>query len=542
MSEDKKSTSVSDAPKNPVPLANLVAIAAVLGALMYAFREGLALMVNWWERFPEYNHGYLIPVVAAYLLLLCADKYRKIEPRRAWSGLLVIALGLLLLVLGELSAVYTIIQYGFLVALTGLVITAVGWRATLLVWTPLVYLFFMIPLPDFLYKNLSAALQLLSSQFGVSFLRMVGVSVYLEGNVIDLGVFQLQVAEACSGLRYLFPLMSFGFLCAVIFKGKIWQKAFIFLSSIPITLFMNSFRIAAIGILVDNYGISMARGFLHDFEGWIIFMACVGILMLEMTVFAVFSKRKLEDLFDVQVPPMADFMVFVSAGRPSPIWGGVIVAIIATSFATVSFQQREEFIPEVESFGEFPMQIKDWSGREQAIEQVYLNQLQLTDYVVASYARPADGELIELYVAYYESQRKGASVHSPRACLPGGGWEIIEFDQIPVADVGPDANGMNINRVVISLRENRQLVYYWFHQRDRILTNEYLVKWYIFWDALTRNRTDGALVRLVINVPETMDLSEADARMQTFMRDIDPTLSYYLPRTVTIEGADSSAD
>ena len=72
----------------------------------------------------------------------------------------------------------------------------------------------MIPLPDFLYKNLSAELQLLSSQFGVWFLRLVGVSVHLEGNVIDLGVFQLQVAEACSGLRYLFPLMSFGFLCA----------------------------------------------------------------------------------------------------------------------------------------------------------------------------------------------------------------------------------------------------------------------------------------------------------------------------------------
>ena len=186
--------------------------ALLLGALFYAFRDGLLLMVNWWERMPEYNHGYIIPFVAAYMLLVCAEEFRAIQHARAWSGLLVVGLGLLLLVLGEFSAVYTIIQYGFLVSLIGLVIVSVGWRSTKVIWAPLAYLFFMIPLPYFLYQNLSSELQLISSQFGVGFLRLVGVSVYLEGNVIDLGTFQLQVAEACSGLRYLFPLMSFGFL------------------------------------------------------------------------------------------------------------------------------------------------------------------------------------------------------------------------------------------------------------------------------------------------------------------------------------------
>ncbi len=512
-------------------------ILAVLGALMYAFREGLLLMVNWWERMPEYNHGYLIPVVAAYLLLLCADKFRQLKPRRAWSGLLVAIFGLLLLVLGELSAVYTVIQYGFLIALTGLIVTAIGWRATLILWTPLVYLFFMIPLPDFLYQNLSAELQLLSSQFGVAFLRLVGVSVYLEGNVIDLGVFQLQVAEACSGLRYLFPLMSFGFLCACLFKGKIWQKVFIFLSTIPITIFMNSFRIAVIGILVDNYGISMARGFLHDFEGWFIFMACVGLLMMEMTIFALFSKKKLAEIFDVQVPPLSDFAAFLPAARPSPVWAVIVVIVLGTSFVTMEFQEREEFIPETQPFSTFPLQVNEWRGEEQAIEQVYLDQLQLDDYLVVRYARPDDPADIEIYVAYYESQRKGASVHSPRACLPGGGWEIVDFDQYAVPDAGPDGDGLNVNRAVISMGEDRQLVYYWFQQRDRILTNEYLVKWFIFWDALTMNRTDGALIRLVTRVSGSMDLAEADARMQAFIQDFDPTLAYFLPRTVTMADA-----
>jgi exosortase D (VPLPA-CTERM-specific) len=513
-------------------IIRVIPVIVVLCSLMYAYREGLVLMEKWWEAMPEYNHGYLIPVVAAYLLLLCADKYRKLIPERAWSGLIVFIFGLMLLILGELSAVYTIIQYGFLVALTGLVIVAIGWKATLIVWTPIAYLFFMIPLPDFIYKNLSAELQLMSSEFGVAFLRAVGVSVYLEGNVIDLGVFQLQVAEACSGLRYLFPLMSFGFLCACLFKGKLWQKLFIFFSSIPITIFMNSFRIGMIGLLVDNYGISMARGFLHDFEGWFIFMACVGILMLEMSIFAFFSKGKLADLFEVEVPPLTDFLVFLPANRPSPIWAALILSILGVSFATLSFQDRDEFIPEVEPLNTFPLQVNDWKGKEDAIEQVYLDQLKLDDYFIGRYARPDDKALTELYVAYYASQRKGSSVHSPRACLPGGGWQIVEFDQHTLTDVGPGTSRLDFNRVVISMGGDSQLVYYWFQQRDRILTNEYLVKWYIFWDALTQNRTDGSLIRLVTTVSEGDDMEAADARLQTFIREFDPTLSYFLPRKI----------
>jgi EpsI family protein len=151
---------------------------------------------------------------------------------------------------------------------------------------------------------------------------------------------------------------------------------------------------------------------------------------------------------------------------------------------------------------------------------------------MARFVREGDPASVELYIAYYESQRKGASVHSPRACLPGGGWTIESFDEYPVTNVGPELATVNVNRAVISLGTSRQLVYYWFQQRGRNITNEYLVKWFIFWDSLTKNRTDGALVRLVTAVPESMDMGEADERMQEFIRDIDPTLAYFIPRGI----------
>lgn len=508
----------------------LLPAALVTIALLAVFREGLGLMVNWWENKEEYNHGYLIPFVAAYLLLLRADAFRNTAIAGSWSGILVVLLGLFLLVLGELSAVYVITQYAFLLTLVGLVVIAYGWNGLRVIWVPVFYLFFMIPLPNFLYNNLSAELQLFSSQFGVAFLRLVGVSVFLEGNVIDLGEFKLQVAEACSGLRYLFPLSSFGFLCAVLYRGPVWQKVVLVLSTIPITLFMNSFRIGVIGVLVEYYGISMARGFLHDFEGWIVFMACVGLLFFEIWCFALLTGRRFADVFEVDVPPLSDFAAFLPRRRPSFSVVALVALFAAVGIGTATFQAREELIPERDELSTFPLLVDSWRGNEVGIEQVYLDTLKLDDYLMAQFGRPGDIYPIELYVAYYDSQRKGASVHSPRACLPGGGWVIDEFDQRQIANVGPDGEPVNVNRVLISLGDNRQLVYYWFQQRGRNLTNEYLVKWFIFWDALTQNRTDGALVRLVTPLEDSESIEAADARMQEFVRDIDPQLAYYIPR------------
>lgn len=503
----------------------------VLVALVVLYRDGLAPMVRYWETKEEYNHGYLIPVVAAYMLLLRADAMKHAAARGQWSGLILVLAGVLLLLLGELSALYIIIQYAFLVALVGLVVIAYGWRGAAVIWAPLAYLFFMIPLPTFLYNNLSAELQLVSSEIGVGVLRLAGVSVFLEGNVIDLGEFQLQVAEACSGLRYLFPLTSFSFLCAFLYRGPVWHKAIIFLSSIPITILMNSFRIGVIGILVEHYGIAMARGFLHDFEGWVIFMACVGILFAEIWLFSLLSGKRFIDSFAVDVPPLSDFAAYLPRISTTVPAVSLLLLFGVAGLALASFQGREELIPERSELSTFPLVIKNWQGRETGLEQSVLNTLRLDDYLMAQYVEPAQGYPVELYVAYYDSQRKGSSVHSPRACLPGGGWEIREFSELQVDTVGPDGEALRVNRALIGLGDSQQLVYYWFQQRGRNLTNEYLVKWFIFWDALIMNRTDGAMVRLVTPITTESGISGADSRLQQFARDIDPTLAYFIPRS-----------
>jgi len=521
------------------PIILVVLLAVCLGVI---FWDGLAFMVKKWGK-EEYNHGYLIPFVAFYLLWLRAETIGHQDLRGSWLGLLFVAGGLAAFVLGELSSIYQIIQYGFLLTIFGVLIAAIGWVGFRIIWVPFVYLLFMIPLPAFIYQGLSSQLQLISSELGVAVIRFFGISVFLEGNVIDLGIYQLQVAEACNGLRYLFPLMSFGFLCAALYQGSWWQRGVIFLSTIPITILMNSFRIGVIGVLVNAYGIEQAEGFLHYFEGWIVFMACVGILFLEMWVFSRLRRKRLMDVFGLDVPTTESLKMLLPR-KLDPRFVTSVVVVVAGVLLASSIESRDVQIPERQSFNTFPLVFGSWSGRDAIIDdQAVLDTLAADDYLLAEYRNREDNSMVGLWIAYYEEQRKGRAVHSPRACLPGGGWQIESFGKYTLTDVGPAGEDYTINRSVIAKGEMRQLVYYWFVERGQIQTNEYAVKWQIFWDALTINRTEGALVRVTTFVPDVALIPAADERLEEFVRALDSKLAYYLPpRETTFKQAQVELD
>ncbi|MAF83644.1 MAG: VPLPA-CTERM-specific exosortase XrtD [Chromatiales bacterium] len=508
----------------PLLLAGLIIV--FLGII---FWDGLIWMLGMWQQ-EEYNHGYLIPVVAFYLLWLRAGELEKINLSGSWTAPLVMAGAICAFILGELSSIYQIIEYGFLLALFGLILSAIGWKGFRIIWVPFIYLMFMVPLPNFVYQGLSSELQLISSQIGVAVIRLFGISVFLEGNVIDLGVFQLQVAEACNGLRYLFPLMSFGFLCSAIYMGAWWQKIIIFFSTIPVTILMNSFRIGVIGVLVENFGIEQAEGFLHYFEGWIVFMACVGILFLEMWAFAKIRDKPLMDVFGLDIPPLETMKTLLPRKVNSQFLATAVVVGLGV-IISFSIQSRQANIPERASFNTFPLVFDEWSGQDSIIDdQSILDSLAADDYFLAQYNNREYGGQVGLWIAYYEEQRKGRAVHSPRACLPGGGWQLETFEEYTLEDMGPNGEPYVINRSVIAKGDMRQLVYFWFVERGRIQTNEYAVKWFIFWDALTKNRTEGALVRVSTFVPDMAGMEWADKRLEAFVRSLNPKLAYHLPQ------------
>ncbi|WDT80459.1 MAG: VPLPA-CTERM-specific exosortase XrtD [Candidatus Manganitrophus sp.] len=395
----------------------------------------------------------------------------------------------------------------------------------------------MIPLPDFLYQGLSGWLQLVSSALGVGCLQVIGVTAFREGNVIDLGPIQLQVVEACSGLRYLFPLAALALICAYLFREKLWKRVLLFLSSFPIAIFLNGFRIGMTGLLVDLYGIQTAEGFFHSFSGWLLFVSSLSILFAEMWLLARIDAGKRKDfrewfgagLDPVGAPRLSATASLQTALRPPPSTYLFSVALLVpVLFVSMQINAREEIVPSRESFTEFPMQVAAWSGKPLVMEEAYRNALRFDDYLLADYQSPERAP-INLYVAYYGSQKKGQSAHSPRTCIPGGGWEITSLRTIRIDAEGAAIPPLWANRVLIQKGDQKQLVYYWFQQRGRILTNEYLVKFYLLWDAVTLNRTDGALVRLTAAISPGESESSVDDRLVGFARTVRPHLGRYIP-------------
>jgi EpsI family protein len=192
----------------------------------------------------------------------------------------------------------------------------------------------------------------------------------------------------------------------------------------------------------------------------------------------------------------------------------------------VDFREK---VPLSQSLARFPLEVGEWSGVRMSIESRFLDILKLSDYAMIDY-RDGQGRAINLYVAYNESQRKSASSHSPDSCLPGSGWVFEESGALVLPAQAGIRKPMRISRAFIRKDGERQLTYYWFPQRGRVLTNMFELKAYVFWDAMTKRRTDGALVRLMTPVYEGERQRDAEARLTEFARQIVLILDTFLPR------------
>jgi len=502
-----------------------VGVVALLGFL---YRDSFSYLFEQWMENEDYGHGIFVPFISLALIWWRRERILAAGLAPTWWGIFPVTLGLGLFIVGELATLYFLQHLSFWFVLVGLVLSIAGLPMTRQMLFPLGYLLAMIPPPHMLQQSLSSSLQLISSALGVGCLQLIGVTAFREGNVIDLGPIQLQVVEACSGLRYLFPLMALTLLCAYLFQDRVWKRVVLVASAIPLAVLLNGLRIGLIGVLVEYFGNGAAEGFMHAFEGWFLFVLSLALLGLELWLLGKIgqSKSAKADILAASQAPA------ISSPFPSlPSVGGPVMACVALLVATtiVSFQVagREETPPPRQSFLEFPMHLAERHGEPMAMERQYVDVLRFDDYLLANYQ--GAGGPINVYAAYYRSQRSGQATHSPKTCIPGGGWEITSFDEVAVPPGQGAERGFLANRVVIQKGDQKQVVLYWFKQRNRLVTSEYLVKLFLLWDSLTIKRSDGALIRLVAAVQPGEPEGAADQRVMQMAAVVHPLLPAYVP-------------
>ncbi|MDG4649625.1 VPLPA-CTERM-specific exosortase XrtD [Roseibacterium sp. SDUM158017] len=508
-------------------------LAAATVAAGFFFFDGIDALLRAWS-LPEYSHGPLIPVLSLLLFLrqlkTVPENHGPVRDR--WVGVVVVAVSLAVAAAGKLANIDDIIIYATIIWVGGILLISFGWSVGKHFWPPVLHLVYMLPLPDTLYFKMTNSLQLISSELGVWFLRLFSVPVFLEGNIIDLGVLQLHVADACSGLRYLFPILSFSYIFAVLYRGPMWHKAILLISAVPITILMNSVRIAIAGVIANTWGVSWLEGFTHFFEGWVVFIACILLMFLLAWVLLFFNREKmsLTEALDLETDGLGIQAMRLRLVRPS-------AALITAAGLAAAAVGAWQFVPERggqlvdrDSFAVFPRTFGEWQqvGPPETLAPDVERALRADDYHQVTLRSPAAASDVGLFMAWYQDQSRGG-VHSPEICLPGSGWEIAWLERTDVSGMMRTETPFMLNRAIIERGTTRMMVYYWFQQGERRVAWDMAAKFYLMLDGIRTGETDGAIVRLTTLIGNGESEAEAEARLQSTLTELLPHLPRFIP-------------
>ena len=503
---------------NQKRIVNIIFPVLIFSGFIFSYWTVLYKMTIRWST-GDNNYCYLVLPLFVYLLWDRRRRFSFAELSWDYWGLVPILFSLVLIIIGELGSVETLIFTGIWGCVTGVAYLLYGCRIRHLIF-PLIILFFIVPLPPLVNRMLTFDLKMAASTLSVFMLRASGVSVFLDGNIIDLGISQMQVVDACSGLRYLMPLLLMSLLVGYFFSKRFWRRAILLILAIPISVILNSFRIWITGILTVNGYAELAENLFHDFTGWLIFMIA-GVLLYITTLFL---NRIGSNPADRSIKDVGGYR----SGLLRPL---VLTAIICLAFVTSGWTLKEipsaRNLPTRIAFKSFPMQISDWQGKRSYISKEILDQLWADDYVQVAYFNPKTGNTIYLLIPFYEYQGTRHTAHAPQACLLGGGWALTQSQERMVSL--DDGNQINIMTMNLKKGNAKILGSYFFLQRGRVVTSPWMNKYYLMWDSITKGRTDGAIVRAEMVLAPGQTVNEAWVVLEGFIAELWKLLPQYVP-------------
>jgi exosortase len=260
-------------------------ILLLLAAWLYAPLV-LRLAEQWWQD-PNYTHGFFVPVFSLFLLWEGRARLAAIPVKPSWWGLVMLVVALMALVLGTVGSGFFLARISLLLLVCGMVVFFAGWKHLAAISFPLGFLVLMIP-SSTLVEQITFPLQILASKSATFLLNEVGIPALREGNIILLPSARLEVAEACSGIRSLFSLITLTVIYGYLSESKIAVRVVLALIAIPVSILANALRITVTGVVVENWGLAGAQGTLHLLSGWLIF--AVSLLLI-------FALHRLAQLF-----------------------------------------------------------------------------------------------------------------------------------------------------------------------------------------------------------------------------------------------------
>ena len=489
---------------------NTITAVAVTAAVAFLYATVLAKLGRDWWSDENYSHGLLVPFVIAFIIWNEWDALKNtVQKGSLWFGGGVCILAILLLFAGTLGAELFTTRISFVLMLAGIIFYFFGTKILRLLTVPFALLLLAIPIPQIIFNRIAFPLQIWASQMAVWGIRLFEVPTVRKGNVIDIlprgstQAISLEVVEACSGIRSMMTLVTLALILAYFTRrsnkaglstAEFWRAVVLMIAAVPIAVLTNAARVTATGVFTYSYGKQATDGTFHDMSGWLVYVAALAFLLLANLLLQKISGSSDATLND-RIPEsrISNFKFQISQIV-------MLIVILVIGGAAVNwFSLRGENEIARRPLAEMPTNLGEWRQKGDAIKfnESVENILRATDYTMREYSL-AEGRVANAYVGYYASQRTGATYHSPQNCLPGAGWVMKDPQSIEITT--PGGRTFSANRYIVENGIYREAMIYWYQGRGRFESSEYSDKINTVLDSVTRRRSDGAMVRVLVSV------------------------------------------
>ena len=534
-----------------------LALVACAAAVLYLPTLWALWHSLWQDR--THSHG---PIVLGVVLWLFARGLRHHvdqglgASRRAgaaWPALLLLGVGLLLYVLGHSQSLYVVEVTSAIPVLMGLVWMAFGREMVARLWFAFFFLLFLIPLPGSFVDMITHPMKLGVSWASEHLLAAMGYPISRSGVILNIGQYQMFVADACAGLTSLFMLEAFGLLYLnVVRHASALRNVTLAVLIVPISFVSNVLRVMLLCLITYHYGDAAGQGFMHDFSGLVLFMAALMLTVSADTGVRAVARwagryRGTDGRADVDNPvngpglwpPVRSWAV---GGPPLSTASSLLVAAaLALALATVlkpkpvaaqSAGDLEQLIPR--QFGEWtqlqraslPVDVLANEPGETTLHSPY-------DQTVMRVYRHTDGTVIDLAVAYGKHQRQEVKIHQPELCFNSQGFRVksrtdTAFDR-PPGDTGPAITGKNL---YAEAQMAKLAASYWIRIGSVYADSAWETRWEILREGLKGKAVDGVLVRATTQVSHSSEAAAAHQAMGRFLEDLMVHASPQLRRAI----------
>ena len=437
---------------NRAVLAVLLCVLAVIYA-----RTSYELYVNWKLVDSYYTHGFLVPFVSLYFAYRQRETLKAMPIRPSAWGIVWIVVASLMLLIGDFLGFRVFGHLSLIPMLIGVLLVFAGSAITMRLWFPILFLFFMIPIPPSLTQSIALQLKLVAAECAVRMANVITLPMVREGSYIYFGTDRLLVGDVCGGLRSLIALLALGALAAYISPTKAWARIAILMFAAPIAVAANIVRIFFLCVVGYFYGSEIAGGKVHDYSGFLIYAVAIALF----TAIDVPLRR-----FATAAPRSESWQTGASLRRNGLIAAamGVLVLVAAGHVKIVSAQSLAHMETAAPAQLNIPKSIADYRqiGDDFDVDQRTREILETSAILIRNYGAQS-GRYVQLSIVHAGSTRR--SLHFPEVCLVGDGWEIVKQQEAPVGIL------FTAKRLVLVRGDKYEAVLYWFKTGDHVTGN-----------------------------------------------------------------------